>query len=397
MQVTTSPNTVNFAYDLNANLTFDGSTTYGYDAENRLISATGAKNATLSYDPMGRLFQSNSTQFLFDGTQIIGEYNTSGTLLRRYVNGDSENEPLVWYEGSLASAGARRYLHADRLGSIIAFTNSSGVTLEKDTYDPFGVQGTTNTSRFQFTGQMYLPELGLYYYKARFYNASIGRFMQTDPVGYGADLYLYAYGSNDPTNRIDPSGLDGEGLTAEDWRALLQQAERAAREAEAAGSAAESASAARVLTLVRTLSVATIPLFIPGDTPQYKTVYATYTKQSDIDGKIYSGRTGIRVPINTPVAAAAQVAVMIRDLNHHKTRDGYGPASLDKGSNSYNAIRGREQQLIDHYGGAQSVGGTSGNRINGISDYNPMRGTYMNSSTAEFGYLESNRPNPPPK
>jgi len=64
---------------------------------------------------------------------------------------------------------------------------------------------------------------------------------------------------------------------------------------------------------------------------------------------------------------------------------GYGPAVLDKSSSNSNAIRGREQQLIDAYGGAKSTGGSSGNAINGISSKNKKKEIYLESANKEFG------------
>jgi RHS repeat-associated protein len=78
-------------------------------------------------------------------------------------------------------------------------------------YDEYGFPNVGNTGRFGYTGQTWIPELGLFYYKARFYSPALGRFLQVDPIGYDGGINIYAYVGNDPTNRSDPSGMcDGE-------------------------------------------------------------------------------------------------------------------------------------------------------------------------------------------
>ncbi|WP_162252339.1 RHS repeat-associated core domain-containing protein, partial [Caulobacter sp. Root655] len=75
-------------------------------------------------------------------------------------------------------------------------------TLNK--YDEYGLPDAGNVGRFQYTGQTWIPELGLYHYKARVYSPTLGRFLQTDPIGYGAGLNWYAYVNNDPLNKDRP-------------------------------------------------------------------------------------------------------------------------------------------------------------------------------------------------
>ncbi len=190
------------------------------------MSASGAKSATLLYDPLGRLFRISSpatgvTQFLYDGDELVAEYNGSGGMLRRYLHGDGADDPLMWYEGSIFDTP--RYPHSDRRGSVTSIARFDGTLLSINTYDEYGILGANNIGRFQYTGQAWIPELGMYYYKARFYSPTLGRFLQTDPIGYEGGISLYAYVHNDPLNRADPMGTQDrlDIQTRQDDEALL--------------------------------------------------------------------------------------------------------------------------------------------------------------------------------
>ncbi|NWP89644.1 hypothetical protein GY985_24855, partial [Escherichia coli] len=74
-----------------------------------------------------------------------------------------------------------RYLFADHQGSIIALTDGSGNRIAVNSYDEYGIPASGNSGRFQYTGQAWIPELGMYHYKARIYSPTLGRFLQTDP------------------------------------------------------------------------------------------------------------------------------------------------------------------------------------------------------------------------
>jgi RHS repeat-associated protein len=210
----------NFTYDAKGNLTYDELThsepnSFCYSSENLLIgsgTSCAAPSVTLAYDPAMRLSSitgTATTRFAYDGLNMIAEYGSSNALQRRYVFAPGLDQPIVWYEGATIDNSTRRFMSADERGSIISVTDSNGGLIGVNAYDEYGIPGSSNVAnqRFGYTGQAWLPELGMAYYKARIYSPTLGRFLQTDPIGYDDGPNWYAYVGNDPVNSRDPLGL----------------------------------------------------------------------------------------------------------------------------------------------------------------------------------------------
>jgi RHS repeat-associated protein len=212
-------------YDGNFNLMWTGGFSAGYDAENHLTGiSSGEDYGQFTYDGLGRCLKRTvdweTTLIAYDGWKPILQWDEFGNFKAWNVYGAGPDEILYRHD---ATRGDLRY-HLDRMGNVGFLLDGDGDGIEKYTYDAFGQPTVTDWdgsnprtssyygNRFMFTGREYFPELGLYDYRNRFYQPVLGRFLQSDPLGFGAgDANLFRYCGGDPVNWIDPSGLvDGD-------------------------------------------------------------------------------------------------------------------------------------------------------------------------------------------
>ena len=236
-----------YTYDSNGNLTSDGDMNFAYDFLNRLVKVTRAADSSVvaeyAYDGLGRrVLKVDHTQtptppyarprFLYDGQDVIAEYDSAGTLQARYIVGRHIDEPLVMDRRDTADLDGDGntselqtfYFHTNHLGTIAALTwwdSGAGQEklVERYTYDAYGRVSVSQQfpsiinrqssifNPYAFTSRRLDPETGLYYFRARYYHTQLGRFISRDPLGYVDGMNLYA-GYFVP-NKLDPYGKWG--------------------------------------------------------------------------------------------------------------------------------------------------------------------------------------------
>ena len=207
-------------YDDNGNMTSDGTHTYQYNYNNRLISVDNGTTATYKYDALNRRIQKTVvepvetiTNYYYCGDQAIEERNASNAVQATYLYGIGVDDILQMQRG-----GNSYFYNKNHLGSVVALTNATGGVVERYEYDPYGqpavydatsnmLNQSTVGNAILFTGRDYDYETGLYYYRARTMHPGIGRFMQHDPLMYVDGMNMYSYVGEMANRMIDPYGL----------------------------------------------------------------------------------------------------------------------------------------------------------------------------------------------
>ncbi|MDD5491994.1 MAG: polymorphic toxin type 44 domain-containing protein [bacterium] len=206
--------TYTYTYDHDGNMvtkqnkTTLETTTYTYNSEDQLIGVvTPTQAISYKYDALGRRIEKNVagtiTRYIYDGEDIIQELDGNNQIVSTYTHGPGIDEPIL-----VEKNGEKYYYVSDGLGSITALVDQNGNVTKTFRYDSFGnILSTTGslTQPYTYTGREYDPETGLFYFRARYYDPKIGRFLQEDPI-WNRNAYSYCY--NNPLILIDPLGLE---------------------------------------------------------------------------------------------------------------------------------------------------------------------------------------------
>jgi RHS repeat-associated protein len=207
--------TYNPTYDDNGNLvqkqnTADpsDSTLYAWDARNRLSGMTSptGQTSTFKYDALNRRVEKTvdgqTLRYAYDGPQAILEIASSAQTTA-ILAGLTIDEVIARY-----SQSGNSYYLQDALLSVIAQTDDAQAVTNFYSYSPYGetqTLGPDGGNAIQFTGREN-DQTGLYYYRARYYDPLIKRFVNEDPIGVAGGLNVYGYVGGDPINLIDPTG-----------------------------------------------------------------------------------------------------------------------------------------------------------------------------------------------
>lgn len=409
-------------------------------------NAGGTPNrARYFYDDQGNRIVKDGAQFHIYPNQ---HYSTRGNQEYKHIYIGNTKLITKFVEPEHRIEDRQYYAHGDHLGSTGFVTDDQGGLSEHLQYFPGGEtwvsEHPSQPVPQQFTGKELDPETGLYYLGARYYDPRTQVFQSGDPALPGSvrdakDLSAYLYANANPLKMVDPDGrqaIDEEALgdeimlpqnrfyqeTYTEYQTVTEtRTERGGGEflagavmvggittqadtplpgpADIAGGVIILGGAiiagALWLTTSTTTTITKVEPITRTRTKERPLTYVTYTKTNPATGEVYAGRSA---GYGTP-----QAIVAARDAGHHKTAQGFGPAVLDQAMQgtlpfaqrhadpAYQAIRGREQQIIDAMGGAWSDVGRgntlSGNAIRGVAAGNPLGRVYHAVASAAFGQI----------
>ena len=207
------------SYDANGNVVATSGNTFAYNSQNQLVSMNGG-TVQIVYDGDGNRVAKSAngvvTRYLVDDLNPTGyaqvvEELSGGVVQRQYTYGlqrISEYQPI-------SGTWTASFYGYDGGGNVRQLTNAAGAVTDTYDYDAFGnvLNKTGSTpNNFLYRSEQFDSDLGLYYLRARYYNALTGRFVSRDPENSQLkdpkSLHKYLYANGDPVNRIDPRGRD---------------------------------------------------------------------------------------------------------------------------------------------------------------------------------------------
>ena len=211
----TSSATASYTYDNNGNLLAKtdslGTTTFTWNEENQLtqVSLPGGLTVNHKYDGLGRRIQRTASaganeRYVYDGYDVLLDLNADWSVANTYLNAPGIDNHLRQTSTTMGVS----YFLTDQLGSTSGLTDASGTLAEQIVYDSFGNSTGSGRTRYGYTGRERDPDTASLYYRGRWLDPQVGRFLSEDPIGFlGRDINLYGYVHNDPLRMIDPSGL----------------------------------------------------------------------------------------------------------------------------------------------------------------------------------------------
>jgi RHS repeat-associated protein len=359
----TSTSSGSYTYDNDGNaLTDANGRSYTWDINSRLSQVTvpGTGAVTFKYDSFGRRIERNSssgtTVYLYDGNNIIEELDANGNPIGRYSQGPGIDRPL-----GMTRAGVTSFYQQDTLGSITSLTSAAGAITDTYTYDAFGnlTASSGNTPNpFRYTGREFDAETGLYYYRARYYDPTVGRFLNEDRLQFVAGVNFYAYVGGSPTNLTDPSGLapnvDHDKLKPKPWdfrEIIIDMLEAKNNNACQCWFKTGKKSIQQLIDIIATVPINLVDRYesVGGDTAEDPDAALLINAEGPFyPGTPYHvGRNPDRTPIFAPGTFEAQMVILLHELAHKTNPEGFVNDNILQGAQPDDSEK-NTSRVIEH-------------------------------------------------